>query len=189
MIGFLYLFWKKLKDDYTSEQIFTCGFGVLLGVTFGNLVGSIFFPDFRFWLTLMGSVLALAVGIKRFRMRFFELLEAWTIGSLAILAVSNLYDLFSEANYLDLVFLAVTFFLIIIFFYINKRYKRYVWYRSGKVGFSSLMVLGLYFIFRVSTDLFSGIMALRIVLDALFSGLLSFVSFLVLFRRSQDKMV
>lgn len=186
-VSFLYFFWKKLKDDYSQSQIFTTGFYSLFGLSAGYVISHIYLPEHWFWLSFIGSTLGVLIGMKRFKMRLFETLEGFIVGALDILLVFGIYNLATKFNYIDLVGVIAVFFLMILFFYINKRYKRYVWYRSGKVGFSGLLVAGFYFVFRASFLLFSGIINRSNIAEAIFSGVLAFASFLALYNLSRKE--
>lgn len=76
VILFLFNFWKKLKDDYTQNQIFTSGFYVLLGIGVGNIISVNFLPEWWFWASFSGGVLGLVIGILRFSLKIFETLDS-----------------------------------------------------------------------------------------------------------------
>lgn len=184
---FLYFFWKKLKDDYSQTQVFNAGFYSLFGMAFGYLVSRVYLTHFWFWLTLLGSFIGLLAGIYRYRMKFFETLEAWTIGNLNILLIFNLNELIRKVELLQIVSFTTTLLLVLVFFYINSQYKRYVWYRSGKVGFSGLLVAGFYFVFKGSFLMFSGIIDKSSIFEIVFSCILAFVSFILLYNLSRKE--
>jgi hypothetical protein len=187
VIVFQYFFWKKLKDDYSQYQIFTSGFYSLFGIAAGFIISHLYFPAYWFWCSLIGSISGLLIGRYRLRMKFFETLEAWIIGSLSIFLIYNIYDITGEPSLDRVIGMIAVILLIVLFFYINKRYKKYVWYRSGKVGFSGLLVAGLYFVFRASFSVFSGIMNKSAIPDAIASSIVAFVSFLTLYNLAKKE--
>ena len=56
---FLFLFWRKLKEDYSQNQIFTVGFYSIIGFAALNLLSQGYAPKWIFWLSSLGSVTAL----------------------------------------------------------------------------------------------------------------------------------
>lgn len=186
-LGFLYFFWKKLKDDYSQHQIFSTGFYALIGLTVGYVFSQYYFQSFWFWTSGIGSLIGLYLGVKHFKMRFLESLEGWIIGSLFALFVSSWFLLYQGFMFPTIINAFAILALILVFFYINKRYKRYVWYRSGKVGFTGLTVAGFYFVFRASYVLFSGIMNKSNVWEAIVSATFAFACFIALYNLSKKE--
>src|SRR3989344_2606669 len=84
VILFLFLFWRRLKEDYTQNQIFTTAFYTLLGFSLGSIVSDNFAPDWWFWTSFLGGSLGIFVGTIRFNLRVFEALEAGILSSLIL---------------------------------------------------------------------------------------------------------
>lgn len=186
-LSFLYFFWKKLKDDYSAYQVFSVGFYSLVGLFIGFLISKFYLQSFWFWLPMVGSSLGLVYGINHFKLNFFESFEGWVIGTLSIITIENLNKLIWNFDFFNIINFLVALSLILIFFYINRRYKRYVWYRSGKVGFSGLLIAGLYFVFQASFLMISGIMNQVKIFEAILFGLFAIGSFLTLFILAKNK--
>lgn len=53
---FLFLFWKKLKDDYSSEIIFKSAFSIIIGVLISWGLSLKFLPDTYLWLSALGAM-------------------------------------------------------------------------------------------------------------------------------------
>jgi hypothetical protein len=187
VLSFLFFFWKKLKDDYSSHQIFTLGFYSLTGLIIGFIISRYSLENYWFWISMIGSFAGLLIGSLRFKMKFFEIFEAWTIGSLSILSLVYIYLICFDFSVEQIIHLLSILLLVWIFFYISGKYKRYVWYRSGKVGFSGLAVAGFYFIFRSSFYAFSVIMVRGVIWEVILSGVCAFICFVTLFNLSRKE--
>src|SRR5689334_19176950 len=94
MGGFVFLFtlWKRLKEDYFDNQIFTTGFYVFALVAIANVIASYFLKDYWFWLSLLGILLGIIAGTYRFKLRFFEVLESSVVALFAPSIMLLLYD-------------------------------------------------------------------------------------------------
>jgi hypothetical protein len=71
---------------------------------------------------------------------------------------------------------------ILIYYVVEHSYKSFIWYASGKKGFSGLFTLGVFFLVRslvffINPDL----LILLNKYDIFISGLISFTSFLNIF--------
>lgn len=142
---FLYSFWKRLKEDYPPNLIFTTAFYCFGGVILAYGVSFYFLPTWWFWGSFVGLSLGLTLGIIRFKLKVFEVIEAVVISIYPALSFIFIYD---AITYLSVVSLASVLFiigLIILFYFVDSRYKRFIWYKSGRVGFSGLVVLGIFF--------------------------------------------
>ena len=89
---FLFLYWRRLKEDYISSMIFSSFFCLLLGVVLFVFLANQFFPIWWFWSAVLGLSLGLAATLFRFKFRFFETLEAVTISGLSWLSLVFLGD-------------------------------------------------------------------------------------------------
>lgn len=187
IILFLFLFWKRLKEDYPSSQIFTTSFYVLVGVLLGFLVSLKVSPQSWFWFELIGIILGLGVGILRYKLRFFEVLEALTLGLLPWLALVFLRDSIinsSLASFLS--FFAVTC-LITLFAFLDSHYKNFSWYRSGRIGFSGLTTLGTFFLLRAAVaSFFPFVISFVGKYEAILSGVAAFGFFLATFNLARS---
>lgn len=183
---FLFNFWKKLKDDYTQNQIFTTGFYILLGLGVGNIISNSFLPVWWFWMSLAGGLVGLMIGFFRFSLRIIETLDAAIGAGLNLFAIALLANWYFGKSTYALIGFAFT--LLFIFFYklLDKHYKKFTWYKSGRVGFSGLATSGTFFLLR-------GLIALRLPdvlsfagrIDIVISAVLAFVSFFALLNLSR----
>lgn len=195
ILGFLFLFWRRLKEDYTSNLIFSFGFLIIAFMIIGFVIG--FFlktkipvsPVFNprglwFWGAFAGGGIGLAfvfltplVGAQ-FKPRFFETLEALVLGFLfwfvsVSLFSSPLFSIFTAA-------------LFPLFYFLNKKYKTFTWYKSGKIGFAGLSIFGIFFLMRSIVALISPSMIFLTGRgDAIVGSILSFIFFISLYNLSE----
>lgn len=187
-LTFQFLLWKRLGEDYPPNIIFSVGFYVVgclvAGAALFNfalspiLHKSYFFnpSGLWFWGALIGSMVGFGLAIFKFKIRFFETLEALTIGGLFWI----LYLLISQAALIQAVVVLV---LIILFFIFGKRYKTFAWYKSGKVGFAGLAILAIFFMLRaIAAIIYPDIISFIGKIDAIVSASLAFIFFLTVYN-------
>jgi len=186
IILFLFLFWRRLKEDYPSSQIFTTAFYVLAGILLGYLVSLRVSQLSWFWIELVGITLGFGVGILRYKFRFFEVLEALTLALLPWLGLFFLRDSIDNSSLASfLSFFAVTC-LITLFAFLDSHYKNFSWYRSGRIGFSGLTTLGTLFLVRAAFASFFPFVISFVKYEAILSGVAAFVFFLATFNLARS---
>jgi hypothetical protein len=179
----IFIFWKRLKEDYASEIIFKAAFIVLLGILVGWAVSSKFFPVWYLWSDFLGLVLGLVAAIYVLKIRFYESFEALIIASLPWVGLVFLKDsVFNSSLNSFLAFLVI---LLVVFvaYWLDVNYKNFTWYKSGKIGFAGVSALGLIFLIR-SLVATIGIPMLSFVgkFEAIISGAAAFICFLLLYN-------
>ncbi len=183
---FLYLFWQRLKEDYARNQIFTTSFYLLFGMALGYMLARSFAHAWWFWLSLAGSILGIVIGILRFKLRVFETFEAGLLGGLVFLGTVYLYDWVIYIKLSSAVGFVIILALFVLFLILDKHYKRFTWYKSGKVGFTGLSITGIFFLIRTLVALkYPNVLFFAGSYDSLISGTLAFISFLILFNLSR----
>ncbi len=179
--AFLFFYWKRLREDYLPNQIFSSGILVIISI----FVSSILFRSslFWFWLTLLMMGGSFLFGFVKYKMRFFESLEACGVGLLIWVEFFLLGHATYYASFLSLagaLFVVVLFF---IYYYLNLRYRRFVWYKSGRVGFAGLCVLALFFIARaVVATLNVPMLSFVGRVDIVFSSIVAFILFFAIYN-------
>lgn len=151
----IYLFfpWRKLRDDYEVKNIFRLGF---TSIFFMFLFSYITFAvsknylkineiiwnhnSFWFWGAFLGWIASIVLFTSFYKMRIFETLEGFLVGFLWLSFIFFLINLKIEA---------IIFIIFLLFYYLlDNKYKFFSWYKSGRVGFSGLSILGIFFIAR-----------------------------------------
>lgn len=185
---FLFAFWRRLKEDYLSTQIFSTSLYILIGVLLGNIISFKFFPDGWFWLSIIGIVVGFSVGILRFRLKFFETTEALVISSLPGLGLVFLHDSMVNSSSASFMGFLVILLLILSFLFLDAHYKKFTWYKSGKIGFSGFTILGFLFLVRAAiATVFPYVLSFAGKLDIYLSAMFAFASFLIVFNLSKQQ--
>lgn len=185
---FIFFFWRKLKEDYTENQIFSTAFYALLGAGVLGIIADNFASLWSFWLSLAGGVAGFSLGILRFKMRPFEVIEAAVPGGLVLTSNYFFYNFLITKNPHSFIALVIVLILSGLFFIFDKHYKRFTWYKSGKIGFSGMLTIGIFFLIRTVVALFAPSMLSFVGrADAVISGIISFASFLILFNLAEVK--
>lgn len=184
---YLFFFWKRLKDDYIRNQIFTTAFYGLVLLGSGYLISLYFFNTLRFWLSLVGAITGFLLGIFRYKLKVLEVLEAAVLGLLSIFTLILLGELILSHDILYLFSFIVLALLIILFHLLDKYYKRFAWYKSGRIGFSGLTVTGVFFlIYTIVAITLSGVISFVGNKDYLISLLLAAISFSIVFKLAKQ---
>jgi len=180
---FLFIFWKRLRDDYAAEIIFKSATYILVGIAVGWAISSKFFPVWFFWASITGGLTGFSFAILKFRVKFYETLEALIIAFLPWLGLIFLIDSVTRGSLNS--FLAFTFMLIMIFasYYFDTHYKRFSWYKSGRIGFAGLATATVFFLVR-SLIAIGKVPMLSFVgqSEAVVAGAAALVSFILLFN-------
>jgi hypothetical protein len=184
---FLFLFWKKLKEDYESEIIFTSAFYILFGIAGGLLISVRFFPNWWFWLAFLSSTVALIIAVIKFNLRILEATEAWVVANLVLFGLAVLVDYIQNPTLFSGIGTFLVLVLFISYFFIDKHYKSFRWYKSGRVGFSGLTILAVFFLTRaVVAVAFTDMLFCMWKIDSVMSGVVAFVCFLVIFSLAKN---
>lgn len=182
-LAFLYLFWKKLHDDYTADEIFSSAYYIILFITLFVVFFLRFAPQFWFWGSVLGIALGSLYSHKKNNLRSMELVESLVISLLPGLLLIYLLNYIRLREISSLFFVIVISFLIGVYRLLNKHYKKFSWYKSGKVGLSGLLVLGIFFLIRSAVAIsFVFVLSFAGKYEVYFSGISAFFFFLAVFH-------
>lgn len=193
-------FWRKLKDDYQDDEIFSLS--ILIGFS-ALVIGRLFFVFFNFstygfylveWFTLsyksnfslsgafLGAVLAGGRPFFRSKKKYWEIWDALVLPLAYFLLAGSLGKFLTSFDFTFLAYAAVGVFLSTYSLWAKKRYRSFSWYKSGKTGFvfSSGMALVFSLLFLLAI-LFQG----RLYCECLISLLFSVISLFLLYFRSE----
>ncbi len=154
LIIFLFLFWKRLKEDYLPNQIFSTYFYVLFFTLTFYLVSINLFSSWWFWFTYLGFILGLILGLLRFKLKFYETFEAAFLGFLICFSMYLLGDSVRNLNLASFIGFVISIILVGISQFIDIHYKNFSWYKSGKVGLTGLILSIIFFLVRVLAYIF-----------------------------------
>lgn len=145
---FLYFLWRKLKEDYQYERIFNLGFSTIIGIFISHLFILYFHLSYQFWIYLLGAILGSSFLVVKQRMKFFEVFEGLTVGLYAYSIIVYLSDAITSKSLNSFLLFWFSSISMLVYFYLNSKYRSFVWYKSGRVGFSSMVSLIIFFISR-----------------------------------------
>lgn len=185
---FLFIFWKRLKEDYVSSMIFTTAFYMFVGLLLGRLASFYLIPKWWFWTESLGLATGFSFGILRYKLRVFESIEAAVPGLFVWLSLFFLESAINESSLSSLFSSLVVFLLVLLFFFLDSRYKGFAWYKSGRIGFSGLTVLGVFFLARaIVAASFPYVLSFVGTWDAIVSSIIAFFAFLTVFNLARQK--
>lgn len=183
---FLFLIWRRLKEDYSANIIFSLEFFVLTGLLVGFLISLNFLPVWGFWLEAFGAFLGFSFGILKFNLRFFETFEAVFVAFLPWISLFYLNSFFKSPGWVRGLLFGFNFFLIFLFDFINLRYKNFSWYKSGRIGLAGLLTAGVFFLFRAAiATILPFMVSFSGRSEAILSGICAFSLFLLIFNLSK----
>lgn len=178
---FLYITWRRLKEDYISNQIFNLLFtmGLIVGVSV--LTSYYFLKIYMLWIFFLTFFFGNIIGSKKFGLKFIEVFEAEIFAILFYFAIA--FSTFLISGDPGKILLYCSFlFLIPTFILVEKNYKNFLWYKSGKRGFTSMFTIGMFFLIRSIIALVNPSMVFLLLdYDPIVSGIISFVSFSIIF--------
>lgn len=186
IVTFLFIFWKRMKDDYAAPIIFSVSFYILLGILAGWFISYKFFPNLFLWTAFVGALAGLSAGILRYKIRFYESLESIVISLLPWLSFVFLKDSVARQSFSSFIlFLAVLVF-IYVFYFLDTHFREFTWYKSGKIGFAGLATLGLILLARSATSFVKiNVISFNGRFDALASASLGIICLLMLYNLSR----
>src|SRR3989344_4045539 len=180
---FLFIFWKRLKDDYAAEIVFKSATYILIGILATWFISVKFFPEWFLWAEFIGVIIGLGISFRFLRVRFYETLEAFVISSLPWVSLTLLKSSVVNSSLSSFIAFLVTLVMIFAYYFLDYHYKEFTWYKSGKIGFAGLFTLALIFVSRSLLALF-GIHVLSFVskFEGIISGAFAFICFLLIFN-------
>jgi hypothetical protein len=176
-----------LKDDYSADQIFTTAFYIIVVAIVSQIISMRFFENWWFWIGFSATIAASVIGIRRFNMRTIETLESLFIAMQPVLFLFFSYRFYGSKNIFELVMAVVILFLFISFYVLDKHYKKFSWYKSGRIGFSGFMVTALLFLIRaVVASGNADVLSFSGKYEVVLSAAVSFLLFLEIYNLSRN---
>lgn len=182
---FLFFFWRKLKDDYIQDQIFSTAFYVILISIFFILLSKFLLPKWWFWFGFLGFLIGLMIGISRFKLRIYETFDAAIFSFLPSAFAYSLYESTRSSDWYLLAHSVLFLVIFLLYLFFNRNYKKFSWYKSGRVGFAGLAAGGVYFLVRAAIAFKLSFMISFVgEFEPILSGVLAFLIFLLIFNLS-----
>lgn len=187
-VVFLFIFWKRLKEDYSAEIVFRVAFNILVGVAFGYLISFKFFQEGFLWFEFVGALAGLGMACYRFKVRFYETLESMVIGLLPWMSFIFLKNSVVQSSFVSFSAFLIILVLIFLSHFFDQHYRNFSWYRSGKIGFSGLAVLVSIFIIRLGVAMV-GVPVISFLrnYEAVISTVAASVGLILLFNLGRQK--
>lgn len=184
-LTFLFTLWKKLREDYASNLIFSAAFSALFGVLFASLASYFWFKQYWFWLSFFAILISVIISSKRLKIKFFELIDASIAGVFPWIAMVFISDSIVSQSVVSLGGFFIIFATYLLYVFLDGRYKRFSWY-TGKVGFSTLAATGVLFVVRAFAGFYElGVLSLVGRYDAILSIVVSLFSFFGIYHLSK----
>jgi hypothetical protein len=168
IIVFVYLIWRDLKDDYNEQKIIgyswlaLIGFLVLGRIFFGLIHWGVWNINVIDWLTVwnkpgmsyIGGYLGLALVTwiygKKQQWKILAFMEGVLKPVLVLMGFLIIDEwLRSKMDWRILIYLLIIVVAYIVSIWVGKRYRSFVWYKSGKKGFVFLFINFLTFLLLV----------------------------------------
>lgn len=196
-ISFLFIYWKKMRHDYTRDMVFASGFSILLlviSMTFISIYIVRYIPatnifdstQLWFWGALVGYLIAFGLNIVNSKFKFFESLEASGIGLFIWLGFIFVANGINRRDLNSLLASGLVIGLFMIYLILERKYRRFTWYKSGRVGFAGLTTLGLFFLIRSMVSIYGGSMlSLAGRVEVVLSSVLAFLLFFSVYHLSE----
>lgn len=185
---FLFLFWKRLKEDYLPNQIFSTFFYILFFVLIFFFFSVRFVYDWWFWITFSGFLIGFSLSLLRFKLKFYETFEAVVLGFFVSFSLFLLGDSVKNLSAVSFAGFVLGILLIGFYQYIDIHYKNFSWYKSGKVGFCGLISFALFFLLRgLVFSFYPYVLSFVPKYEIFMSGTASFIFFVLTYNLSRSK--
>lgn len=197
IILFLYLTWRNLRGDYPEEKLISFGW---ISVVFFLVFGRIGFgllnwgvwktssdwisvwqkPGMDYLMATFGFAIAAFWLSKLNQWKFFAFMEDNLKNFLVFITILMVDELVrSRFNIESLAYLLIFVIAYIVSLWLSKRYRSFVWYRSGKKGFVFLVTSCLIFLL-VTGILFWFNKNIFLIILSILASLISFVGLFIL---------
>lgn len=152
-------FWRGLKEDFPEEEIYKL---TLLLLTSSLIFSRIFglmvnLPPLG---VFIGAVLALIWREKGWQKKFWEELDHLSLAWIYFLFFGGIGKFLSDNNIWSLSYLIISLVGYSLYLFFKKKYRSFLWYKSGKTGFLFWSLSGYFFFcfflldFFLSSDLY-----------------------------------
>jgi hypothetical protein len=197
-----FFLWKQLKEDYSEEDILSFTIDLFLASLIGarllyiienlnffglNILNWFLwgkYPGFSLLGAIIGGGLLFYYWTKKKRWDLWLTFDKTVIAFFTIQLIGGIGLFISSASMFDLARLITNFVLLGFSAYLTKNYRKFIWYKSGKLGFVAGSCFGLYFLLLGVLELFK---RNGIYLDRIIFPILAIICFFIVYRRSERK--
>lgn len=188
IILFLFIFWKRLKEDYSSDIIFQTAITILIGVGLGLILSKIFLQNWFFWLSFLGAILGFSLMLVKFKLKFFETFEALILAAIPMVSLMFFRDSIVNSRLNSFLAFVASLILIFLSYWVDLNYRSFNWYKSGKIGFTGLFIAFIFFLIRTVIAIFGfGVVSFVGRAEPIVSGLFTVIFLGLLIRLGRKK--
>lgn len=187
LVLYAFFFWRRLKEDYVSKPVFNAMFLTLIAtIVLSQIARLTEQQNMWFWGGYLGFFLSVVFFSRNYKFKIFELYEAAGRSMIFLIIAIGLADYLSHQHAESLAVVAFCTALFGLFIAIDANYRKFTWYRSGRVGVAGLITFGVFFAARAIVAA-SGFDILSILgrIDFIFSGIVAFMHFFFVYHLSQ----
>jgi hypothetical protein len=205
IILFLYLLWRNLRENYDDQKLITFSWvSLLVFLVFGRLFyglinWGVWNNDLVDWVSVMdkpgmsyigaylGLILISWLFSRQQQWRFLNFMEDLFRPFLVMVGFFMLDELLRSKFSLETgLFLLLMILMFPLFSWVSKRYRSFVWYKSGKKGFALLLLNFLFFLVLAPILIFFKDNLVNIILSIIIS-LVSLVGLFILGEIKYEK--
>lgn len=197
IVLFLYLTWRNLRGDYSEEKLISFGWiSIIFFLVFGRIgFGLLNFGVWKTWsdwisvwqkpgmdylIATSGFVVAAFLISRLNQWKFFAFMEDNLKNFLVFISILMIDEIvrtrFSIESMAYLLIFAIAY---VVSLWLSKRYRSFVWYRSGKKGFVFLSTSSLIFLLSSGILFWFKKNLILVVLSSLI-GLISLIGLFIL---------
>lgn len=167
----LFIYWKRMKEDYSSDIIFQSATYVYLFIFFLYLISSNLLKPYFFWFILTGLFAGIYFGSLKLKFRFFEGLESMVISFLPYFSLVFLKNSVLTQSISSFIGFLLILGLIFFSYWLEVNYKKFYWYKSGKIGIVGLITILVILVIRLMVAQFDITVLSFTEFETLLSGL------------------
>lgn len=146
---YLFIFWRRLKDDYITNQIFGVAFFSVFALLL-SITASYWFPNLWFWISLLSVLIAGIIGAIKHRIKLFEYFDAQISGFIPLLMIGFILGSINNWDVVNYLIVLLLFGILVFNVYLNGSFKKFKWYRSGNAGFPAMVTLAIIMLTRIA---------------------------------------
>lgn len=184
----MFFVWRRLKEDYSSEIVFSLAVFVLLGLVAGFFASKYLLPAAWFWFEVAGVLAGFGLSAVKFKLKFYETFEAVSLALLIWLSIGWLAVFLITPSVYSFLACLLIILLVVLFFLLDANYKDFTWYKSGRIGFAGFVTLGAFFLTRCAiASFFPTLLSFAPKSEVYLSGSASFIVFLLVYNLSRER--
>lgn len=176
LIVFLYVFWKRLKDDYIANQIFSVAFLSIAGFISAVIYLKLFSFNWSFWGITVGVIFGMLVGVYRFKIKLLDALNSEIVAWSPLIIGAGVFTGITLADNLMIILSLIFGILYLSNDLILKLVQDVTKFKYGRSHISGLIVISLYMVLRFILAIYHNKVLFFLDYDAVISVLVFVIS-------------